>query len=77
MIPGGLAGVGFVAVCVGFIKLFGATGGASVDPSQRATLIADGANSALSVVAFGALTFAAGVVWLIVLAVASVLRAKG
>lgn len=44
-----------VGVLLGMIKLFGAVGGESVDPSQKARLLAEGISEAMNGVAFGLL----------------------
>ncbi len=42
---------------VGSLQAFGAIGGESIDPSQRARLLAEGISEALNCIAFGVVTF--------------------
>ena len=42
---------------VGLVKAFGAVGGESVDPSQKARILAEGISEAINCTAFGMLTW--------------------
>jgi biopolymer transport protein ExbB/TolQ len=44
---------GLLGTVTGLIKSFGAVGGASVDPSQKATILANGISEAMNCTAFG------------------------
>jgi biopolymer transport protein ExbB/TolQ len=47
---------GLFGTIVGLIKSFGSVGGESVDPSQKARILADGISEAMNCTAFGLLT---------------------
>lgn len=46
---------GALSTVVGLVGLFGAAGGESVDPSQRARVLAEGISAAVNGIAFGLL----------------------
>jgi hypothetical protein len=48
--------VALLAILAGALKAFGAVGGESVDPSQKARIYAEGLSEAINVMAFGTLT---------------------
>jgi biopolymer transport protein ExbB/TolQ len=63
---------GAVGTMVGLVKVFGAVGGESVDPSQRARVLAEGTAEAMSWTIFGV------IVWLpSVIALAFAMRTRG
>jgi biopolymer transport protein ExbB len=47
---------GLFGTIVGLIKAFGAVGGESVDPSQKARILAEGISEAMNCTAFGLLS---------------------
>ena len=47
---------GLLGTVTGLIKSFGAVAGASVDPSQKATILANGISEAMNCTAFGLIT---------------------
>ena len=49
----GAAMVGAFATLLGLVKTFGAVGGESGDPSQRAVILAEGSSEGMSYVVFG------------------------
>lgn len=63
---------GAVGTSVGLVKAFGAVGGESVDPSQRARILAEGIAGAMNWTAFGV------IVWLpSVIALSFAMRKRG
>jgi biopolymer transport protein ExbB len=52
---------------VGLVQAFGAVGGESVDPSQKARLLAEGISEAMNCTAFGLLVWLPSLVALILL----------
>lgn len=48
-----LFGAGVLGTIVGLIKAFGAVGGESVDPSQKARILAEGISEAMRCTAYG------------------------
>jgi hypothetical protein len=49
----GSALVGALGTCLGLIKAFGAVGGESIDPSQKARILAEGISEAMNWTALG------------------------
>ncbi len=62
------AAVGSLGTLVGLVKAFGATGGESVDPSQKARILAEGISEAMNCTAAGLLLWLPSVIALTVLA---------
>lgn len=58
--------VGGGGTLVGLVKAFGAVGGESVDPSQKARMLAEGISEAMNCTALGLLTWLPAVVALLV-----------
>lgn len=56
-----------IVTLLGLVKLFGAVGGVSVDPSQQARILAEGSSGAMNFLVFGALVWLPSVVaaWVI------------
>lgn len=59
----GLAGGG--GTLLGLVKAFGAVGGESIDPSQKARILAEGISEAMNCTAFGLLTWTPAVLVLL------------
>jgi len=59
--------LGSLGTLVGLLKAFGALGGASVDPSQKARIIAEGISAALNCTAAGLLLWLPSLIALTVL----------
>jgi hypothetical protein len=58
IVPSALLTVFLLGLCgttIGLIKAFGAVGGESVDPSQKARIMAEGISEAMNFTAFGVL----------------------
>lgn len=53
---------GLVGTLLGLVKVMGAIGGESVDPSQRARVLADGISEAINCTALGLATCVASVI---------------
>lgn len=60
--------VGAFGTLLGIVKAFGAVGGESVDPSQKARVLAEGIAEAMNCTAFGLAVGVAGIVLFIVTA---------
>lgn len=61
------AAIGSVGTLVGLVKAFGATGGESVDPSQKARILAEGIAEAMNCTAAGLLLWLPSVIALTLL----------
>ncbi|HET9934090.1 MAG TPA: MotA/TolQ/ExbB proton channel family protein [Polyangiaceae bacterium] len=73
----GLGLVGPIGTCLGLVKAFGAVGGESVDPSQRATILAEGIAEAMNWTAFALVVWmASGVAFLVATVLARSARNK-
>jgi biopolymer transport protein ExbB/TolQ len=62
------AAIGSLGTLVGLVKAFGATGGESVDPSQKARILAEGISEAMNCTAAGLLLWLPSVIALTVIA---------
>jgi biopolymer transport protein ExbB/TolQ len=58
---------GMLGTVIGLVKAFGAVGGESVDPSQKARILAEGISEAMNCTAFGIVVWVPSVVVLIFL----------
>src|SRR6185436_18118325 len=61
------ATVGALGTVVGLVKAFGAVGGESVDPSQKARILAEGIAEAMNCTAFGVVVWLPSVIVLVLM----------
>lgn len=59
--------VGALGTLIGLVKASGAVGGESVDPSQKARILADGISEAMNCTAFGMVVWLPSVILLVVM----------
>lgn len=61
------AAYGAVGTAIGIVKAFGAIGGESIDPSQKARVLAEAISEAMNVAALGVIVWIPSVITLLVL----------